>query len=131
MLKDHTLTASYLNGEMEIEVPKKRRKGNGKYLELLGATGHNLKSVNLKVPLGKLVCVTGVSGSGKSSLINQTLYPVLNAHIYRGVKKVKMRLSNMNLVENNMRNIEDFRKEYSLWLQKFGTTDVYKKILDL
>ena len=80
-------TADYLKGEMKIEIPKKRRKGNGKFLELIGATGHNLKSVNLKVPLGKFVCFTGVSGSGKSSLINQTLYPVLNAHIYRGVKK--------------------------------------------
>lgn len=80
-------TAGYLKGILEIEVPKKRRKGNGKFLELQGASGHNLKDVNLKIPLGKFVCVTGVSGSGKSSLINQTLYPVLNAHIYRGVKK--------------------------------------------
>lgn len=80
-------TAAYLKGEVSIEIPKKRRKGNGNALELLVATGHNLKGVNLKVPLGKFVCVTGVSGSGKSSLINQTLYPILNAHIYNGVKK--------------------------------------------
>lgn len=80
-------TAAYLKGELEIEVPKKRRKGNGNYLELIGASGHNLNNVNLKIPLGKFVCVTGVSGSGKSSLINQTLYPVLNAHIYNGVKR--------------------------------------------
>ncbi len=80
-------TAGYLKGELEIEVPKERRKGNGNYLELRGATGHNLKNVNLKIPLGMFVCVTGVSGSGKSSLINQTLYPILNAHIYNGVKK--------------------------------------------
>lgn len=80
-------TSAYLKGELKIEVPKTRRKGNGLFLELHGATGHNLKGVNLKIPLGKLVCVTGVSGSGKSSLINQTLYPILNAHIYNGVKK--------------------------------------------
>ncbi|WP_070137201.1 excinuclease ABC subunit UvrA [Crocinitomix algicola] len=80
-------TAEYLLGKKSIEVPKKRRKGSGKFLELTGASGHNLKSVDLKIPLGKFVCVTGVSGSGKSSLINQTLYPVLNAHIYNGVKK--------------------------------------------
>ena len=80
-------TAAYLKGELKIEVPKTRRKGNGSYLELIGATGHNLKNVNLKIPLGKFVCVTGVSGSGKSSLINHTLYPILNAYIYNGVKK--------------------------------------------
>jgi excinuclease ABC subunit A len=80
-------TADYLKGLLKIEVPKTRRKGNGNFLELTGATGHNLKDVNLKIPLGKLVCVTGVSGSGKSSLINHTLYPILNAHIYNGVKK--------------------------------------------
>lgn len=80
-------TADYLLGKQKIEIPAERRKGNGKFLELKGASGHNLKNVDLKIPLGKFVCVTGVSGSGKSSLINQTLYPVLNAHIYNGVKK--------------------------------------------
>ena len=80
-------TAAYLKGELKIAVPKRRREGNGDILELIGATGHNLKNVNLKIPLGKFVCVTGVSGSGKSSLINHTLYPILNAHIYNGVKK--------------------------------------------
>ena len=80
-------TAAYLKGELKIAVPKRRREGNGDILELIGATGHNLKNVNLKIPLGKFVCVTGVSGSGKSSLINNTLYPILNAHIYNGVKK--------------------------------------------
>lgn len=80
-------TAGYLKGELKIEIPKERRKGNGDFLELIGATGHNLQNVNLKIPLGKFVCVTGVSGSGKSSLINHTLYPILNAHIYNGVKK--------------------------------------------
>ena len=82
-----SLTTQYLTGEMKIEIPAKRRKGNGKFLELNGATGHNLKNVDLKIPLGTLCCITGVSGSGKSSLINHTLYPILLAHIYNGVKK--------------------------------------------
>ncbi len=82
-----SITTKYLRGEMKIEVPKERRKGNGKKLELLGASGHNLQNVNLKIPLGTFTCVTGVSGSGKSSLINQTLYPILLAEIYNGVKK--------------------------------------------
>lgn len=80
-------TTAYLLGEKEIEIPAERRKGNGNYLSLLGASGHNLKNVDIAVPLGTLTCVTGVSGSGKSTLINQTLYPILNAHIYNGVKK--------------------------------------------
>ncbi|OJX49867.1 MAG: excinuclease ABC subunit A [Flavobacterium sp. 38-13] len=87
LLKEHTLTASYLNGKMEIAVPKKRREGNGKFLKLTGATGNNLKNVSIELPLGKLICVTGVSGSGKSTLINETLYPILNAHFFNGVKK--------------------------------------------
>ncbi len=87
-LKEHnTLTADYLNGNKEIEIPKKRRKGNGKSIVLSGATGNNLKNITVKFPLGKLICVTGVSGSGKSTLINETLYPILNKHIYNGVKK--------------------------------------------
>lgn len=77
------ITAEYLSGKRKIEVPFKRRKGNGFFLELKGATGHNLKNVNLKIPLGMLVCVTGVSGSGKSSLINETLYPILKNRFYR------------------------------------------------
>ena len=89
ILKDHTLTASYLNGEMEIEVPKKRREGNGNFLKLAGATGNNLKNVSIELPLGKMICVTGVSGSGKSTLINETLYPILNAYYFNGVKKPK------------------------------------------
>jgi len=82
-----SLTTQYLKGEMEIALPSKRRKGNGKFLELNGANGHNLKNVNLKIPLGTLTCVSGVSGSGKSSLINHTLYPILLNHIYNGVRK--------------------------------------------
>ena len=87
-LKQHnTLTASYLNGNKKIEVPKKRRSGNGKKIVLKGASGNNLKNVTVEFPLGKLICVTGVSGSGKSTLINETLYPILNQKIYHGVKK--------------------------------------------
>ena len=87
LLEHHTLTASYLNGEKEIEVPKKRRKGNGKKISLKGCTGNNLKDVNVEFPLGKMIGVTGVSGSGKSTLINETLYPILNAHFFNAVKK--------------------------------------------
>lgn len=86
LLTHHTLTADYLNGTEKIEVPKTRRKGNGKVLELKGCTGNNLKNVSVKFPLGKMIGVTGVSGSGKSTLINETLYPILNAHYFNGVK---------------------------------------------
>lgn len=82
-----SLTTQYLTGKRNIDVPKKRRKGNGNVLKLKGATGHNLKNVDLNIPLGTFTCVTGVSGSGKSSLINHTLYPILLQHIYQGVKK--------------------------------------------
>jgi excinuclease ABC subunit A len=85
LLKEDTLTANYLNGKLSIPIPATRRKGNGKQLVLSGATGNNLKNVTLRIPLGTLVCVTGVSGSGKSSLINGTLYPILNAHFFNGV----------------------------------------------
>ncbi|WP_028375024.1 excinuclease ABC subunit UvrA [Leeuwenhoekiella sp. MAR_2009_132] len=87
LLKQHTLTAQYINGEKEIAVPEKRRKGNGKKIILKGATGNNLKNVNVTFPLGKMIVVTGVSGSGKSTLINETLYPIMNAHYFNGVKK--------------------------------------------
>lgn len=87
--KHNTITANYLNGSMEIEVPKKRRKGNGKKIELTGASGNNLKNVSVTFPLGKMIAVTGVSGSGKSTLINETLYPIMNAHYFNGVKKPK------------------------------------------
>ena len=87
LLKENTITAQYLNGKMKIEVPKTRRKGNGKFLKLSGATGNNLKNVSIEIPLGQLICVSGVSGSGKSTLINETLYPILNAHFYNAVKK--------------------------------------------
>lgn len=86
-LKSNTITAQYLNGTMKLEIPKERRKGNGKFLKLTGATGNNLKNVSIEIPLGQLICVTGVSGSGKSTLINETLYPILNAYYFNGVKK--------------------------------------------
>jgi len=82
-----SLTYQYLTGKKEIQIPTSRRKGNGNHLELIGATGNNLKDVSIKIPLGTLVCVTGVSGSGKSSLINHTLYPILLKEIYDGVKQ--------------------------------------------
>ena len=85
--KHDTITASYLNGSKKIEVPASRRKGNGKKIELKGATGNNLKNVSVNIPLGKMIAVTGVSGSGKSTLINETLYPIMNAHYFNGVKK--------------------------------------------
>lgn len=87
LIKHNTLTANYINGTLKIEVPKKRRKGNGHKIKLNGATGNNLKNISVEFPLGKLICISGVSGSGKSTLINETLYPILNSHIYRGVKK--------------------------------------------
>lgn len=79
----NTITCQYLSGKKSIEVPTHRRAPNGHHLKLNGATGHNLKNVNLKIPLGLFVCITGVSGSGKSSLINETLFPILNRHFYR------------------------------------------------
>ncbi|MBW3517920.1 excinuclease ABC subunit UvrA [Flavobacterium sp. NKUCC04_CG] len=87
LLLEDTLTASYLNGKLEIKIPETRRAGNGHSLKLKGATGNNLKNASISIPLGTLTCVTGVSGSGKSTLINETLYPILNAHFFNGVKK--------------------------------------------
>ena len=87
MLKTHTLTAQYLNGERIIEVPKERRKGNGKDIKLIGCAGNNLKNVDVSFPLGDLIVVTGVSGSGKSTLINETLQPILSQYFYRSLKR--------------------------------------------
>lgn len=87
LLNCNSITCQYLSGKKQIEVPQKRREGHvGKQIVLKGATGHNLKNVDLVLPLGKMICITGVSGSGKSSLINETLYPVLSKHFYRSVK---------------------------------------------
>lgn len=85
MLESKTLTADYLSGNRMIKTPEQRREGNGKFIEIRGASGHNLKNVDLKLPLGKFVCVTGVSGSGKSSLINGTLNPILSKKFYRSL----------------------------------------------
>lgn len=87
MMKRNTLTANYLNGKQKIEIPSSRRKGSGKFIELTGCKGNNLKNIDVKFPLGTMIGVTGVSGSGKSTLINETLYPILNTHFYNAVKK--------------------------------------------
>lgn len=87
MLQQHTITADYLNGKRAIELPAKRREGNGKSIWIKGAKGNNLKDIDVEFPLGKLIVVTGVSGSGKSTLINETLQPILSKHFYRSLKK--------------------------------------------
>lgn len=98
MLKMNTVTASYLNGDIKIAVPEKRRTGNGKNLLLTGATGNNLKNVNAVFPIAKFICVTGVSGSGKSTLINETLYPILSRHAYNS-KTVPLGFTTINGLE--------------------------------
>jgi excinuclease ABC subunit A len=87
MLKSNTLTAQYLNHTLSIAIPSERRKGNGKTIKLSGCTGHNLKNVDFVLPLGTLTCVSGVSGSGKSSLVNGTLQPILSKHFYRSLQE--------------------------------------------
>lgn len=87
VLGSDSLTSAYLSGKKKIELPKTRRKGNGNWIKLTGATGHNLKQVSLQIPLGTFTCISGVSGSGKSSLINQTLYPIVMQHLYDSVKQ--------------------------------------------
>jgi excinuclease ABC subunit A len=86
-LAQRSITGKYLTGELSIKVPTERRKGSGNFLELKGAKGNNLKNVTLKLPLGTMICVTGVSGSGKSSLIHETLFPILNQHFYNSKKE--------------------------------------------
>ena len=85
MLKKDTLTSKYLKGELSIDPPAEYRKGSGLSLTIRGASGHNLKNIDVEIPLGKLICITGVSGSGKSSLISETLYPILSKHFYRSL----------------------------------------------
>jgi excinuclease ABC subunit A len=105
ILKLKTPTAGYLNGSLVTPVPEERRKGNGKFLELKGATGNNLKNVSVKLPLGTFICVTGVSGSGKSTLINETLYPILSKHAYDS-KMVPMPYKSIKGLENLDKVIE-------------------------
>ncbi|HEV8082885.1 MAG: excinuclease ABC subunit UvrA [Chitinophagaceae bacterium] len=105
LLKLDTLTSSYLNGHRAITIPPERRKGNGKMLELKGASGNNLKNVDAVFPLGKFICVTGVSGSGKSTLINETLYPILNKHCYNS-KGIPLPYKKMSGLENIDKVIE-------------------------
>jgi excinuclease ABC subunit A len=105
IMKSGTLTSSYLIGQKYFDVPAKRRKGNGKSLVLMGATGHNLKNVDLVLPLGTLICVTGVSGSGKSSLINQTLHPALAKKIHRA-GKIPLPYKELTGIENIDKVIE-------------------------
>jgi excinuclease ABC subunit A len=87
MLKTNTLTSAYINKTKQITPPQEYREGNHLFLSLYGASGNNLKNVSVKFPLGKFICITGVSGSGKSSLINGTLYPILSQHFYRSLQK--------------------------------------------
>ncbi len=105
MLKLNTITADYLNGHRKIALPAERRKGNGKFLEIKGAKGNNLKNVDAHFPLGKLIVVTGVSGSGKSTLINETLYPILSHHAY-GSRGLPLEYKNIKGLENIDKVIE-------------------------
>lgn len=105
ILEANSLTAAYLNGRKKVEVPTVRREGSGKILSLKGATGNNLKNVSVDFPLGKLICVTGVSGSGKSSLITGTLYPILNKHFFRA-KATPMPYKSIEGLENIDKVIE-------------------------
>jgi excinuclease ABC subunit A len=114
LLKQDSLTCQYLKGTKQIEVPKERRKGNGLYIDLLGASGNNLKNVDLHLPLGVLVCVTGVSGSGKSSLINNTLHPILSKHFYRS--------SAMPLPYKEIKGIENIDKVIEINQYPIGKT---------
>ena len=105
IMKSHSMTCEYLNGTRNIEIPKRRSIAKCKHLVLEGATGNNLKNVTLDLPLGVFICVTGVSGSGKSSLINETLHPILNKHFYRATKR-PLPYTSINGIENIDKVIE-------------------------
>ena len=105
MYNFNTLTCDYLSGKKEIKIPEVRRNGGNKNIFLFGAEGNNLKKIDLKLPLGKLICITGVSGSGKSTLINETLYPILSHHFYRSVKK-PLKYKSIEGIENIDKVIE-------------------------
>ena len=127
MLKAKTVTAGYLNGELQIEIPKKARKGNGAFLELSGANGHNLKNVGIKIPLGTMTYVTGVSGSGKSSLINQTLFPILMNHFHDAIRTP--------LPYNEIKGLEHLDKVIEIDQSPIGRTPrsnpvTYTKVFD-
>lgn len=100
MANPNSLTGRYLSGKERIEVPKNRRKGNGKFLEIIGAKEHNLKDINVKIPLGKFVCVTGVSGSGKSSLVNEILYKAVFKNIYPKSKVMPGKYKKIKGIDN-------------------------------
>ncbi len=114
ILKLNTLTADYLNGTKSIEIPKNHRKGNGKYIEIIGASGNNLKNIDVKFPLGKIICVTGVSGSGKSSLINNTLHPALSQILHKSLKA--------NLPYKQIKGIENIDKVIEVSQSPIGRT---------
>ena len=127
MLNAKTVTAGYLNGELQIEIPKKARKGNGAFLELSGANGHNLKNVGIKIPLGTMTYVTGVSGSGKSSLINQTLFPILMNHFHDAIRTP--------LPYNEIKGLEHLDKVIEIDQSPIGRTPrsnpvTYTKVFD-
>ncbi len=104
-IKNGSLTASYLNGSVKINVPEKRRKPNGKFISLKGLTGNNLKNIDIDFPLGTMICITGVSGSGKSTLIHDTLYPILSQKLYRS-KKVPLPYDKIEGIDNIDKVIE-------------------------
>ncbi len=127
IMQKGSLTAQYLRMEKDVPVPEILRKGNGKKLILKGATGHNLKNVDVEIPLGMLICVTGVSGSGKSSLINETLYPILSSHFYRSEKKP--------LPYKDLKGIENIDKVVEIDQSPIGRTPrsnpaTYTKVFD-